>query len=70
MVWLNNMYRFFREHSSTRMLESWFYLMISMFLFFYFEKQPSRGVLSKKCSENMPQIYRGTPMQKCNFKLY
>ena len=25
------------------------------------EKQPTRGVLRKRCSENMQQIYRGTP---------
>ena len=30
-------------------------------------KQPSRGVLRKKCSENMQQIYRRTPMLKCDF---
>ena len=26
-----------------------------------------RGILSKKCSENMQQIYRRKPMPKCNF---
>ena len=31
------------------------------------QKQPSRGVLSKRCSENMQQIYRRTPMLKCDF---
>ena len=31
------------------------------------QKQPHRGVLSKRCSENMQQIYRRTPMPKCNF---
>ena len=31
------------------------------------QKQPLRGVLGKKCSENMQQIYRRTPMPKCNF---
>ena len=30
-------------------------------------KQPSRGVLRKMCSENMQQIYRRTPMSKCDF---
>ena len=30
-------------------------------------KQPSRGLLRKKRSENMQQIYRRTPMPKCNF---
>ena len=35
--------------------------------YFYIEKQPSRGVLSKRCSENMLQIYRKTPMPKCDF---
>ena len=33
-----------------------------------FQKQPSRVVLSKRCSENMQQIYKKTPMPKCNFK--
>ena len=30
-------------------------------------KQPPRCVLSKRCSENMQQIYRRTPMPKCDF---
>ena len=32
----------------------------------YLQKQPSRGDLKKKCSENMQQIYRRTPIPKCN----
>ena len=28
------------------------------------QKQPSIGVLKKRCSENMQQIYRGAPMPK------
>ena len=31
-------------------------------------EQPSRGVLRKRCSENMQQIYRRTPMPNCDFK--
>ena len=31
------------------------------------EKQPLRGNPRKRCSENMQQIYRRTPMTKCNF---
>ena len=31
------------------------------------QKQPSRGALKKSCSENMQQIYRRTPMLKCDF---
>ena len=31
------------------------------------QKQPSRGVLKKRCSKNMRQIYRRTPMPKCDF---
>ena len=31
------------------------------------QKQPSRGVLSKTCCENMQQIYRTTSMSKCDF---
>ena len=30
-------------------------------------KKQSRGVLSKRCSENMQQTYRRTPMPKCDF---
>ena len=29
------------------------------------KKQPSRGVLEKRCSKNMQQIYRRTSMPKC-----
>ena len=32
-----------------------------------FQKQPPRGVPGKRCSENMQQIYRRTPMSKCDF---
>ena len=31
------------------------------------QKQPTRGVLRKRCSENMHEIYRRTPMPSCNF---
>ena len=31
------------------------------------QKQLSRGVLRKRCSEIMQQIYRRTPMLKCDF---
>ena len=31
------------------------------------QKEPSRGVLRKRCSENMQQIYRRTRMPKCDF---
>ena len=30
-------------------------------------KQPSRGVLRKRCSENLQQVYIRTPMSKYNF---
>ena len=33
------------------------------------QKQPSRGVLRKKYSENMQQSYRRTPMPKCDLWL-
>ena len=32
------------------------------------QKQLTRGVLSKRCSENMQQIDRRTPMLECDFK--
>ena len=31
------------------------------------QKQPSTGVLRKRCSENLQQIYWRTPMPKCDF---
>ena len=31
------------------------------------KRQLPRGVLRKSCSENMQQIYRRTPMPKCDF---
>ena len=34
---------------------------------FSFQKQPRRGILKKRCSENMQQIYRITPMPKRYF---
>ena len=30
------------------------------------QKEPPRGFLRKRCSENMQQIYRRTPMPKCD----
>ena len=32
-----------------------------------FQKQSSRSVIKKRCSENMDQIYKRTPMLKCHF---
>ena len=34
---------------------------------FNIQKQPPRGVPRKNCSENVQQIYRRTPMPKCDF---
>ena len=31
------------------------------------QKQPPRRVLSKRCPENMQQVYRRTPMPNCDF---
>ena len=31
------------------------------------QKQSSRAVLIKRCSENIQQMYRRTPMPKCDF---
>ena len=33
----------------------------------YYQKQSPRGVPRKRCSENMLQIYRTTPMPKWDF---
>ena len=37
---------------------------------FFFQKQPSRGILRKRHSENLQQIYRRTPMPKCDFNKF
>ena len=34
------------------------------------QKQPSKGVLRKRCPENKQQIYRRTPMPKCDFNKF
>ena len=44
-----------------------FYIYISVPLIKnYKQKQPSRDVLEKKCSENMQQVYRRAPMPQCD----
>ena len=40
-------------------------MMLKYFL--YFQKQPTGGVFKKRCSENMLQIYRRTPMPMRDF---
>ena len=42
-------------------------VLIQIPVWITFQKQPSRGVLIKRCSENMQQIYRRTSMPKCDF---
>ena len=33
------------------------------------QKHCRRGVLMKRCSDNMHQIYRRTPMPKCDYEM-
>ena len=42
-------------------------LVGSAVMFVFYKKQPTRGVLKKRCSENKKQIYRRTPMSKFDF---
>ena len=42
-----------------------FFMTINSFYNFKFRQQPFRDVLKKRCSENMQQIYKRTPMPKC-----
>ena len=42
-------------------------LLINACLKNMFWKQPFRGALRKRYSENMQQIYRRAPMPKCDF---
>ena len=41
--------------------------MMSALWIVKYQKQPSGGVFKKICSENMQEIYRGTPMPKYDF---
>ena len=59
---------------SSHLLGFWKFLVMLALLNFYFYlkkniifKQPLRGVLEKRCSKNMQQIYRRTPMPKRDF---
>ena len=47
-------------------LPSWKWIILPLNLGILL-KQPPRGVLKKSCSENKQQIYRRTPMPKCDF---
>ena len=49
------------------MLRCWENITHQMFNFERPKKQPFRAVLWKRCFENMQQIYRGTPIPKCDF---
>ena len=42
-------------------------LPFSRVINYFIQKQPPRGVPSKRCSKKMQQIYRRTPMPKCDF---
>ena len=73
---------FFRTHSGDFFCTDHLWATTFVFLFFLFlsekyskgnsaniQKQPSIGVLIKRCSENVQQIYRRTPIQKCDFNI-
>ena len=54
-----------------KLSEQKYYSRATNQLLFWLEKsldqnQPSIGVLRKRCSENIHQIYRRTPMSKCD----
>ena len=42
-------------------------LLVLVLYMKHFQKQPSRGDLRKRCSENMHQVSRRTLIAKCNF---
>ena len=47
-----------------RNMKEWMWIRLTTY---HWQKQPTRGVLKKRCSENLQQIYRRTPMPKCDF---
>ena len=44
----------------------WMYVELGLRILIV-QEQPSRVVFKKRCSENMQQIYRRTPIPKCDF---
>ena len=76
MTWNFENYGFHPKHENIIILkfeieEAFIYNEFIFFfekkLMFNFQKQPSRGVIKKRCSENIQQIYMITPMPKCDF---
>ena len=57
-------YRFISGQTSNIFLNA---LKARFDLLLCIQKQPSRGVLRRKCSEDMQQNYRRTPMSKYDF---
>ena len=62
--------------SFLRLLTYYLSLLCLLFILFWYwfyswhewlQEQPSKGVLRKRCSENIQQIYRITPMSKFGF---
>ena len=48
-------------------VEIWWRNLIKKLILLKHQKQPARGVLKLRCSENMQQIYRRTPKPKIDF---
>ena len=60
-------------HKKISMMESLFNKLIHQMACNFIkkrQKQLARGVIRKKFSENMQQIYRRTPMQKYDFNKF
>ena len=56
--------------SLSRMLAEFSLKPVCSTMFGKIQNQPSRGVLRKRCSENIQQIYRRTTMPKCAVQRY
>ena len=62
------------KKSSESIVAEMFYVLVDpqtavlkLISFLYDQKQFSSGVLMKRCSENVQQIYKRTPMSNCDF---
>ena len=73
----NQVYCYYTNHFMNRedwLNDFWMLIVIEQFLVWppiysaSSEKNPSRGILRKRCSENMQQIYGRTRIAKCDFK--
>ena len=66
VVYFEYWYKYFK-YSQQGCLFSLLFYLCNLYLLKKKQKLSSRGVLRERCSENLQQMYRRTPMPKCDF---